>query len=118
MMLMMVVVMMMVMVMMVVVMRLRGLSPIYGHAPFVIITKNLKCSIGHLCINDDLWADLRYVSNNQWVDDDADDGGGDDDDDGDDGAGYEASRLISDIWARPVCNNHQKSEMFHRSFMH
>ena len=30
----------------------------------------------------------------------------------------EASGLISDIWAHPVCNNHPKSEMFHRSFMH
>ena len=124
--------------------RLRGLSPIYGYIPFVIITQNLKCSIGHLCPNRQLWADLKYVNDNQWVDDDADDDGGDDHGGGDDHDSaarppiafclcrrpckcppevcpprhLEASGLISDIWVHPVCNNHPKSEIFHRSFMH
>ena len=94
-----------------------------------------------------MWADLKYVNDNQWVDDDADDDGGDDHG-GDDGDKYgkipkskfpkevfevwvgidfasrfpprhlEASRIISDIRAHHVCNNHPKFEMFHRSFMH
>ena len=44
----------------------------------------LKCSIGHLCINDDLWVDLKYVNDNEWVDDDAGDDDGGVDDGGDD----------------------------------